>query len=95
MQVGAQVRAAPGLTNRCLQALEWPRRFRSQALPAERIAALRAAISGAESSHMNKGKVSKLSGMAPSLEKNAALATNPADAARLRALADILKHPSA
>jgi hypothetical protein len=88
------------------QKIEWPAQLvvakayvdqleRSQALPAERIAALRAAISGAESSHMNKSKVAKLSGMAPSLEKNAALATNPADAARLRALADILKHPSA
>ena len=88
------------------QKIEWPAQLvvakayvdqleRSQALPAERISALRAAISGAESSHMNKSKVSKLSGMAPSLEKNAALATNPADAARLRALADILKHPSA
>ncbi len=88
------------------QKLEWPAQLvvakayvdqleRSQALPAERIAALRAAISAAESSHMNKGKVSKLSGMAPSLEQSAAAASNPADAKRLRALAEILKHPSA
>ncbi len=68
---------------------------RSQALPAERIAALRTAISGAETSHMNKGKVAKLSAMAPSLEHSASTATSPADAKRLRALAEILKHPSA
>ena len=88
------------------QKIEWPAQLvvakayvdqleRSQALPAERIAALRVAINGAESSHMNKNKVAKLSGMAPSLEKNAAMSTTPADAARMRALADILKRPSA
>jgi len=88
------------------QKLEWPAQLvvakayvdqleRSQALPADRISALRTAIQSAESSHMNKGKVSKLSGMAPSLEQSAAAANSPADAKRLRALAEILKHPSA
>jgi len=88
------------------QKLEWPAQLvvakayvdqleRSQALPAERIAALRAGIRDAENSHMSKSKVAKLSSMAPSLEKNAAMSTSPADAARLRALADILKRPSA
>ena len=67
---------------------------RSQALPANRIAELRKAIQSAESSHMSKGKVKKLESMAPSLEKSAA-ASSPTDAARLHALADILKHPSA
>jgi hypothetical protein len=67
---------------------------RSQALPANRIADLRKAIQSAESSHMSKGNVKKLQGMAPSLEKSAA-ASSPTDAARLHALADILKHPSA
>jgi len=67
---------------------------RSQALPANRIAELRKAIQSAESSHMSKGKVKKLESMAPSLEKSAA-ASSPAEAARLHALADILKHPSA
>jgi hypothetical protein len=67
---------------------------RSQALPANRIAELRKAIQSAESSHMSKGKVKKLESMALSLEKSAA-ASSPADAARLHALADILKHPSA
>jgi hypothetical protein len=33
--------------------------------------------------------------MAPSLEQDAATAKNPADAARLHDLAEILKHPSA
>jgi hypothetical protein len=68
---------------------------RSQALPADRIAALRAAIHGAESSHMSKSKVAKLSGMVPSLDKSATMAKSPADSTRLHALADILKHPSA
>jgi len=85
------------------QKLEWPAQLvvakayvdqleRSQALPAERIAALRTAISGAES---NKGKMAKLKTMAPSLEQSATTAKSPADAARLHALADILSHPSA
>jgi len=84
------------------QKLEWPAQLvvakayldqleRSQALPAERIAALRTAISGAEA---NKGKMAKLKTMAPSLEENAGGAKSPADAARLHALAEILKHPS-
>ena len=88
------------------QKIDWPAKLvvakayvdqleRSQALPVDRIAALRAAIHGAESSRMSKGKVAKLSGMAPSLEQSAATAKSPADSARLHALADILKHPSA
>jgi hypothetical protein len=88
------------------QKIEWPAQLivakayvdqlsRSQALPPDQIAALQKAIQNAESSHMNKGKLAKLQRMAPSLEKSAATAKNPADAARLNALADILKHPSA
>jgi hypothetical protein len=88
------------------QKIEWPAQLivakayvdqlsRSQALPADQIAALQKAIQNAENSHMNKGKVSKLQRMAPSLEKSAATAKSPADSARLHALADILKHPSA
>jgi hypothetical protein len=88
------------------QRIEWPRQLvvakayvdqlsRSQALPASQIADLQKAIQGAESSRMNKGKVKKLKAMAPSLEKSAETAKSPADAARLRALADILKNPSA
>jgi hypothetical protein len=88
------------------QRIEWPAQLvvakayvdqleRSQALPADQIAALRGAIHGAETSRMNKGKVAKLNGMAPSLEASAASAKSPADAKRLQALADILKHPAA
>ncbi len=88
------------------QKIDWPAKLvvakayvdqleRSQALPANQIAVLRKAIGSAEDSHMSKSKVAKLSGMAPSLEKSAATAKSPADSARLHALADILKHPSA
>jgi hypothetical protein len=88
------------------QKLEWPAKLvvakayadqleRSQGLPADQLAALRSAIQGAESSHMNKSKVAKLKSLAPSLEKSAATAKTPADSARLHALADLLKHPSA
>ncbi len=44
---------------------------------------------------MNKRKVSKLKKMAPSVDKSAASAKTPADAARMRALAQILTDPSA
>jgi len=88
------------------QKLEWPAKLvvakayldqveRSQALPADRIAALRSAIQSAESSHLSKSKVAKLQSMAPSVEQSASSAKSPADAKRLQALADILKHPSA
>jgi hypothetical protein len=88
------------------QKLEWPEKLvvakayldqlsRSQALPARQIAGLQKAIQSAETSHMSKGNVAKLKSMAPSLEKSAGTAKSPADSARLRALAEILKHPSA
>jgi len=96
----------PDLNVQNQQKIEWPAQLviakayldqleRSQALPTKQIAELRKAIQGAETSHMNPGKLKKLKGMAPSLEKTAATAKSPADAARLRALADILKNPSA
>ncbi|MGB2625755.1 MAG: hypothetical protein WAK20_03130 [Candidatus Acidiferrum sp.] len=68
---------------------------RSQALPAKQITDLQKAIQNAEASHMNKGKVSKLKKMAPSVEKGVATAKTPVDAARMRALAEILRNPSA
>jgi hypothetical protein len=68
---------------------------RSQALPEAKIAELQKAIATAEKSHMSKTNVAKLRGMAPSLEKSAATAKTPADATRMHALADVLKHPSA
>jgi hypothetical protein len=88
------------------QKIEWPAQLvvakayvdqlsRSQAMPADRIAALQKAIQSAENSHMSQSKLAKLKRIATSLEKSAAVAKSPADSARLRALADILKHPSA
>ncbi len=82
----------------------WPRQLvvakayvdqleRSQALPAEQIAAVRNAIKGAEVSHLNRRALAKLKAFAPSLEKSAAMTTNGADSTRLQALAEILKRP--
>ena len=86
------------------QKIEWPSSLvvarayvdqleRSHALPEKKVADLRKAMVAAESSHMNKGKVKKLAAMAPELEKSAA-AASPTDAARLHALAEVLKHPA-
>ena len=88
------------------QKIEWPSSLvvakayldqlsRSQALPAKQIASLQKAIKSAESSHMNKSKIAKLQGMASSVEQGAASAKTPADSARIHALAEILRHPSA
>ena len=95
----------PELNVQNQQKIEWPARLvvakayldqlsQSQALPTARIADLRKAIHNAESSHMSKSKLAKLKRMAPSLEKSAATAKNPADSTRLQALAEILKHPA-
>jgi hypothetical protein len=85
--------------------IEWPRQLvvakayvdqleRSQALPADRIAALRQAIQRAESSHLNRRELGNLNSLAPSLEKSAGLAKSAADSARFRALAEILRRPA-
>jgi hypothetical protein len=87
------------------QRIEWPAQLvvarayvdqleRSQALPPQQISDLRKAMQSADSSHMNKGKVGKLKKMVPSLEQSATTAKTPSDAARLHALAEILKNPS-
>ncbi len=88
------------------QKIEWPAKLvvakayvdqlsRSQALPADKIAALHSAIQSAESSHLGKDALAKLKGLATSLQKDAGTAKNQADSTRLRALAEILEHPSA
>jgi ribosomal protein S13 len=88
------------------QKLEWPAKLvvakayldqlsRSQALSESQIAELQTAIQSADSSHLSKGSLGKLKRLAPSLEKSAATAKTPADSMRMRALADVLKHPSA
>jgi hypothetical protein len=68
---------------------------RSNALPANQIASLQKAIQDAETSHLNKGKLKKLKGMASSVDNNAAKASNSADANRMHALAAILRNPAA
>jgi len=105
--------------------IEWPRKLvvakayvdqleRSQALSADRVAALRQAIQSAESSLTKSGQMkgsalAKLKTLAASLEKSAGeksageksagmgsgvgTSKSAADSARLRALAEILKHP--
>ena len=88
------------------QKIEWPAQLvvakayldqltRSLALPAEQIAELQKAMRNAETSHMNKGKLAKLRSMADFVAQSAATAKSPSDAARLHALAEILKHPAA
>jgi hypothetical protein len=85
--------------------IEWPRQLvvakayvdqleRSQALPADRIAALRQAIQSAESSHMKRSELAKLKSLALSLEKSAAMTKSAADSTRLQALSEILRRPA-
>jgi hypothetical protein len=88
------------------QKIEWPRKLvvakayldqleRSQGLQANQIADIRQAIQTAESSRLNGRSLAKLKTFAPQLEELAyATATaTPADSARLRALAGVLKSP--
>jgi len=86
------------------QRFDWPKNLvvakayvdqleRSQALPADRIAALRQAIEAAQSAGMKGSAVAKLQKLAPSLEQTAGSTQNMADASRLKALAEILKKP--
>jgi len=83
--------------------IEWPRKLvvakayidqleRSQALPADRIAALRQAIQSAESSHLNQKAQAQLKTLATSLEQGTG--KSAADTTRLQALAEILKSPA-
>jgi len=88
------------------QKIEWPAKLvvakayldqlsRSQGLAADKIAALQKAIQSAESSHMSNDALAKLKSMAPSLASDAGAAKSPADATRLKVLAEILEHPAA
>ncbi len=78
------------------QKIVWPRNLivakayvdqleRSQALPADRITALRAAIQKRGTGNLKK--------MAPALEKSAGTMKSAADSNRLKSLAEILKNP--
>jgi hypothetical protein len=88
------------------QKLEWPSTLvvakayldqlsRSLALPADQIKQLQKAIKSAEKSHLSKNNVAKLQAMAPAVAEASATAKTTADSTRLRALAEVLKHPSA
>ncbi len=85
--------------------IEWPRTLvvakayvdqleRSQALTADRVAALRNSIQGAEASRMGRNDLAKLKSLAGLLEKSALAAKSPTDSSRLQALAEILKQPA-
>jgi hypothetical protein len=87
------------------QKIEWPARLvvakayldqleRSQALPADQIAAVRQAIQSAESSNLDPKDRAKLQSFAPSLKKIAGTAKSSADSKRLQSLAEILQRPS-
>lgn len=67
---------------------------RSQALPADQIAAVRKAIQSAESSHLNPRSLATLKSFTPSLKNSAVIAKSAADSKRLQALAEILQRPS-
>lgn len=83
------------------QRIEWPQTLvvakayvdqleRSGALPADQVSEMLKAITKAESSKKERGK---LKSFASSLDKSAASAKLPSDAARMRALAGILRRP--
>jgi hypothetical protein len=88
------------------QKIVWPARLavarayldqleRSNALPADQIAAVRKAIENADrGSNLNPGELGKLQGLARSLSQAAQKTTNAVDSKRMQALADILQHPS-
>jgi len=94
----------PDLNVQNQQKIEWPANLvvakayvdqlsRSEALPANQIASLRKRSRRRVFPHEPE-KLAKLQHMAPSLEKSAATAKTPADASRIRALAEILNHLS-
>lgn len=87
------------------QKIEWPAKLvvakayldqleRSQALPADQIAAMRNAIQSAESSNLNQKELVKLRGFSASLKKSADSAKSATDSKRLHALAEILEKPA-
>jgi len=65
---------------------------RSQALPADQIAAVRSAIQTAESSRLTRGRA-KLQSFARSLKESARTTQSAADAKRMQALAELLQRP--
>jgi hypothetical protein len=87
------------------QQIEWPAQLvvakayldqleRSQALPADQIAAVRKGIQSAESANLNRTELAKLQSFAQPLKESAKIAKNAVDAKRLQALAEILQRPA-
>jgi hypothetical protein len=87
------------------QRIEWPPQLivakayldqleRSQALPADQIAAVRNAIQSAESSQLNRRELAKLQSFARSLKESARMTKSAVDSKRLQALAEILQRPA-
>jgi hypothetical protein len=68
---------------------------RSQALPAEQLAALHVAVVNAQASKLAKADLVTLKEMSKPVEKASATAKDPYDANRMKELAAILKHPIA
>ena len=86
------------------QRMQWPKTLvvakayvdqleRSQALSADQVTSLRQAIQSAENSKLNKKDVTKLQTLAASVQSGAS-SKSADDAARLQALAEILKNPA-
>jgi hypothetical protein len=82
--------------------ITWPANFvvarayldqlsRGSALAPQKITALNAALDKAEASHYDRKEVAQLKTMAASLDKDAGSAKTPADAERMRAVAEIMK----
>src|SRR5262247_1804874 len=87
------------------QRIEWPAQLivakayldqleRSQALPADQIAAVRNAIQSAESSQLNRRELAKLQSFARPLKESARTTKSAIDSKRLQALAEILQRPA-
>jgi hypothetical protein len=87
------------------QRIVWPARLvvakayldqleRSQALPADQIAAVRNAIQSAESSNLNRRELAKLQSFTRSLKESARMAKSAVDSKRLQALSEILQRPA-
>ena len=87
------------------QKIEWPAQLvvakayldqleRSQALPADQIAAVRKAIESAEGSNLNPRELASLQSLARSLKKSAGTTRSAVDSKRLQALSEILQRPS-
>jgi len=94
----------PELNVQNQQKLVWPPTFitarayldqleRSQALPAEKIAAINQAMSATEADHYKKKSMTALHRLSASLNDDATAAKTPADKSDLTALAAILDHP--